>query len=160
MAKVTDITREYAEKAEPQSGRVIYEVGYQQKRHESEIHAAEWLAGTFGGELVLLRENICSYGMKTPDFLWRGAMRELKDISSDKYRTIDRRIQKACAQIRENLVQGKRGGILLDFTRSKLAMAKIVQYALQSVETRATRGITDMIVKKGAEYTVLRIKKE
>ena len=159
MAKVTDVTKEYAEKAKGQDAQISYEDGYRQTKHKNEIHAAEWLMETFGGNITLLRENK-EYGMKTPDFLWCGATWELKDISSDKYRTIDRRIQKACEQIRENLIQGKRGGIMLDFTESKLAMESIKQYVIQSAGTRTTRGTTDMIIKKGAQYAVLRIKRE
>ena len=159
MAKVTDVTQEYANKAKEQDARIIYEEGYRQKSHIDEIHAAEWLVETFGGNITLLRENK-EYGMKTPDFLWCGATWELKDISSDKYRTVDRRIQKACEQIRENLIQGKRGGIVLDFTESKLAMESIKEYVVKSAAMRTTRGTTDMIIKKGAQYAVLRIKRE
>lgn len=159
MAKVTDVTKEYAEKAKMQDAQISYEDGYRQTKHKNEIHAAEWLMETFGGNIILLRENK-EYGMKTPDFFWCGATWELKDISSDKYRTIDRRIQKACEQIRDNLIHGKRGGIMLDFTESRLAMERIVKYAIQSAEMRATRGTTDIIIKKSAEYIVLRIKRE
>ncbi len=159
MAKVTDVTQEYADKAKAHGAEIIYEDGYRRTAHKNEIHAAEWLRETFGGNIALLRENK-EYGMKTPDFLWCGATWELKDISSDKYRTIDRRIQKACEQIRENLIQGKRGGIMLDFTESRLAMETIKKYVIQSAEMRATRGTTDVIIKKGMEYSVLRIKRE
>lgn len=49
---------------------------------------------------------------------------------------------------------------MLDFTESKLAMESIKQYVIQSAGTRTTRGTTDMIIKKGAQYAVLRIKRE
>ena len=67
MAKVTDVTKEYAEKAKGQDAQISYEDGYRQTKHKNEIHAAEWLMETFGGNITLLRENK-EYGMKTPDF--------------------------------------------------------------------------------------------
>ena len=97
--------------------------------------------------------------MKTPDFLWNGATWELKGIVSDKYGTIDKRIKKACEQIQEKLMWGKRGGIMLDFTGSALPLERIRKYVIKSAEVRM-RGMTDVIIKKSAEYVILRIKRE
>lgn len=158
MAKITDVTQEYADKAKPGSGVLIYEAEYRKKTHENEIRAAEWLIETFGGDVTLLREHKI-YGIKTPDFLWRGATWELKGFSSDKYGTIDKTIQKACKQICGNTSWKKSGGIILDFTGNRLPMERIKKYVCKSIEGRAL-GIMDVIIKKGAEYMLLRIKKE
>ena len=53
----------------------------------------------------------------------------------------------------------KRGGIMLDFTGNALPMERIKKYVIKSAETRM-RGMTDVIIRKGAEYVILRIKRE
>ena len=67
MAKITDVTQEYINAANPKSGTIHFEDGFRQKTHESEIHAAEWLIETFGGDVTLIKENTKYYGIKTPD---------------------------------------------------------------------------------------------
>ena len=159
MAKFTDVTQEYIDKAKPGNGSVTCGKGYNLKTHKDEIAVAMWLNTLFGGSVMLLAENTQHYGMKTPDFLWNGATWELKGIASDKFRTIDKRIKKACEQIRENMMWDKRGGIMLDFTGNALPMERIKKYVIKSAETRM-RGMTDVIIRKGAEYVILRIKRE
>ena len=60
MAKVTDVTKEYAEKAKGQGTQIAYEDGYRQTKHKNEIHAAEWLMDAVNG-------NIASYGLELLD---------------------------------------------------------------------------------------------
>ena len=159
MAKIVEVTQEYENTANPKSGCLIYGQGYQRTTHKHEIAIAVWLNTVFGGEVLLLKENAQHYGLKTPDYLWRDATWELKSVSSNKYDTIDKRIRKACEQIRENAVWKKRGGVILDFTGNRLSMEKIRSYVITSSEVRA-HGVIDIIIKKGNEYIVLRTQKE
>lgn len=159
MAIITDVTQEYMDRAKPGSGTIVYETGYRRQAHEDEIRTAKWLIETFGGNVMLLREHR-TYGIRTPDFLWRGATWELKDISSNQYGTIDKRIQKACKQLQEYPLQGQHGGIILDFTGNRLPMEKIKGYVIQSAKARMLHGTNNIIIKKGAEYIALQIKRE
>ncbi len=159
MVKITEVTQEYKDTAKLRSGTLIYEQGYNHATHKGEIDTAVWLNTVFGDDILLLKENVHYYGMKTPDYLWRGAMWELKEISSDKYDTIDKRIRKACGQVRENAIWKKCGGIILDFSGSRLPMEKIRGYVIQSAGIRV-HGAIDVIIKKGNTYIVLRIQKE
>ena len=135
MTQIVDVTKEYSEESKPGSGRVIFEDGYEQKWHKEEIAIAEWLNSIFGGDVILLKENTV-YGMKTPDYLWRGVPWEHKGLSTQNINTIDGRIRKAYAQI-----EGNGGGIVLDFTDSVLTLEQAVESALKSLSKRARGGI-------------------
>lgn len=91
-----DVTQKYLEGARPRMGKVRYENGYRTKNHKAEIEAANQLRLLFGGKIVLLKEKN-TQGAKTPDYLWRGKMWELKTISTAK--AADMAIRSAVKQI-------------------------------------------------------------
>lgn len=91
-----DVTQKYLEGARPRMGKVRYENGYRIKNHKAEIEAANQLRLLFGGKIVLLKEKN-TQGAKTPDYLWRGKMWELKTISTAK--AADMAIRSAVKQI-------------------------------------------------------------
>ena len=102
---VKDVTDRYLESAKPRMGKVRYENGYRSKNHKEEINVANQIKELFGGKIVLLKEKN-SQGAKTPDYLWRGKMWELKTISTAK--AADMAVRNAAKQI-----AAIPGGILL-----------------------------------------------
>nr|DAG17273.1 MAG TPA: minor capsid protein [Caudoviricetes sp.] len=93
---VKDVTDLYLESAKPRMGKVRYENGYRSKNHKEEINVANQIKEIFGGKIVLLKEKN-SQGTKTPDYLWRGKMWELKTISTAK--AADMAVRNAAKQI-------------------------------------------------------------
>lgn len=73
--------------------------GYRAKDHKDEIEVANQIRNQFGGKIVLLKEaNV--QGIKTPDYLWRGKLWELKSISTEK--AADSALRTAIQQIKNN----------------------------------------------------------
>ena len=94
-----DITKKYNESATPRIGKMRYENGYRAKDHKDEIEVANQIRNQFGGKIVLLKEaNV--QGIKTPDYLWRGKLWELKSISTEK--AADSALRTAIQQIKNN----------------------------------------------------------
>ena len=125
---VKDVTKKYLEGARPRMGKVRYENGYRAKNHKAEIKAANQLRVLFGGKIVLLKEKN-TQGAKTPDYLWRGKMWELKTISTAK--AADTAVRSAVKQIRE-----KPGGIILQFADSAN-----IDEVIKIVDARAMRNL-------------------
>lgn len=105
-----DVTDRYLANANPRMGKVRYENGYRTKNHKAEIVVANQIREQFGGKFVLLKEKN-TQGTKTPDYLWRGKMWELKTISTAK--AADNAVRSAVKQIRNNP-----GGVILQCTDS------------------------------------------
>ena len=152
MAQITDVTEQYKQNAAPETGILAFQDGYEMGSHSDEIETARWLHKTFGGNLILLKERQ-KQGVKTADYLWNDRLWERKGISSNKYDTVDKRIRKALGQILD-----RRGGMILDFSASGLKMEKILSYTIKSLKERV-QGQTDIIIKQGSTYRVLRAKK-
>ena len=139
-----DVSRKYSECARPYIGKVRYENGYRTKGHKTEINVANQIHEKFGGKLVLLKEAN-SQGVKTPDYLWRGKLWELKSISTAT--AADNAVRSAIKQIRNNP-----GGIILQCAES-VNIDKVVEIA----DARAMRNLTfDFdIVALNADGTML-----
>ena len=101
-----DVTKEYLDFATPGQGTITYEDGYKVGGHQEEISMADWLYRTLGGDIKLLKEAT-ENDKKRADFLWRGALWELKGPSS--INAADKRLQYAMEQIKDNP-----GGVILD----------------------------------------------
>ena len=123
---VKDVTQKYLEGARPRMGKVRYENGYRAKNHKAEIKTANQLRALFGGKIVLLKEKN-TQGAKTPDYLWRGKMWELKTISTAK--AADMAIRSAVKQI-----AAIPGGIVL-----KCAKSIDINALISVVDDRAVR---------------------
>lgn len=100
-----DVSTKYLETAKPKMGKVRYEKGYKQSGHKREIAVANQLRDLFGGKTLLLKESNAQ-GEKTPDYLWRGKLWELKSISTAK--AADMAVRSAAKQIAK-----KPGGVVL-----------------------------------------------
>lgn len=101
-----DVTQKYLDSAVPGQGSITYETGYRTKKHPNEIRIANWLHRTFGGNIQLLKEAE-NDSVKRSDFLWNGALWELKGAHS--INAADKRLQYAIKQIKDNP-----GGVILD----------------------------------------------
>lgn len=110
-----DVTKEYLDSAVPGQGSITYEGGYKVSGHRAEIEMAGWLHRTFGGDIKLLREAE-ENDQKRADYLWRGALWELKGLSS--INAADKRLQYAMEQIKDNP-----GGIIVDMQEDLNMMA-------------------------------------
>lgn len=98
-----DVTEEWLRESTPNSykvedqlyyehGGVKYEVDgrkvvldYSKKERE----VAEWLENTFGGEIKMIPRVNYPEGIKTPDYIFRGIIFDLKEINGSSVRTID-----------------------------------------------------------------------
>ena len=89
-----------------------------------------------------------------PDYLWSDKHWERKGIHSVKDNTIDLRIRKGYSQI-----EGRRGGLVLDFSSNKLDMASIERSVKESLIRRA-KGTADIFLIKNGEYKILRATKK
>ena len=79
---VFNVTKEYEKNAAPKTGSIIFSDGYSSKHHAEEIHIAEWLHETYGGDITLVAEST-DCGEKRPDYIWHEKMWELI-LESDK----------------------------------------------------------------------------
>ncbi|SDZ88185.1 hypothetical protein SAMN02745687_00924 [Lachnospiraceae bacterium NK3A20] len=146
----TDVTKEYSRKAGP--GRVVFDTWYQISAHSSEIHTAQWIADTFGGDIKCLKESN-EIGIKMPDYEWNGMLWDLKTLSSEK--AADSAIRHGLKQI-----QKKPGGFILDCNK-ELNQDEIRKVMENRIKRSAEKGTKiDVIIKnvKG-EYRVFRYKK-
>ena len=112
---------------------------------------ANWMLGTFGGEITLLADNNPE-GEANPDFLRNGKLWDLKTPRSSKENTISQRIRHGLWQIEK-----KPGGVIIDFSKSKLEYAEAVRIVDEYANKRADKP-TVFVVKKDDKYCVLRTK--
>lgn len=175
-----DVTKEYLSNSSPGEGRFIRQSGSQmfkfKKRKRDEISTetehAFWLINTFGGDVMLLRENkskkdiyVYPPGAKTPDLMWRfngkNAYWDIKEPTKpnsgeDIFRHGMKQITVPYGQ-----AGGHPGGLIIDLQKvngekSIEGTAKMVanQFRQSNLES------LDVIIKKSdSEFKVLRFRK-
>lgn len=146
-----NVMEEYLRLAAPGQGTVIYEDGYQIKGHSDEVKIADWLHRTFGGDIVLLKESK-EPGDKTPDFMWKNHLWELKGVTSKN--SIDRAVREAAKQI-----QAQPGGIILDCSASDLSLEEIVDTINDRIKRIALDSVNVMIISDETLRKILWYKK-
>lgn len=109
--ELIDITETFINNSTPGKGYITYEKGFDFKKHKKEKETAIWLLDTFGGEIVVLKENY-GYKLKNPDYKWNSKFWELKNVSSSI--SLENSLRKAIKQIIE-----KPGGIIIDISKYK-----------------------------------------
>lgn len=152
-----DVTKEYIVNATPRIGSVTKEENYISKNHDEEIAMADWIHDTLGGDLVLLRERSVpevQKGYGNPDYQWNGKLWDLKTISSNNPNTFDQHLRHANNQIAQN-----RGGVFVDVTNGKLDLDEAVEIVRNKAYDRMG-ATTDILVRKGDRYKVIRIRRE
>lgn len=148
MKKQIDITQIYLTKSCPGYGKITFESGYNITLHQEEIKTAQWIHDNLGGDIILLNEKSGSFGVKRPDFEWKGKLWELKSVKSEK--SIDTALRKAIGQIFDNP-----GGVILDFQNTLEKKSQIEAVIKSRIETSCRFRIHIIIIYKEKLYKVL-----
>ena len=102
---------------------------------------------------MLLNESSI-IGQKTPDYLWRGKLWDLKTASTEK--AANTAIKRGLAQIKPNP-----GGVILDYGDYEVATEELMRVVDKRMQWLSDGAEVDiMIVKKKEVVMVLRYKKE
>lgn len=146
-----NVTAIYHGTATPTVGKIVQEGGYLPELHVAEIRMAERIHSMFGGDITLLNE-VNEQSIKTPDYLWRGKLWDLKTASTEK--SADSAIRKGLKQIKNNP-----GGIILDYSGKNISIDELEKV----IDNRMKRGITGdtdiMVVLDDKNIKVYRYKK-
>ena len=122
------------------------------KLGEAEKETARWLLDNIGGSIQYVPTSGIT---KTPDYKWGRTDLELKTLRTNSINAVTRRINQGSKQIGEN------GGLLLDFTGSKLIKTdrKLLYEMIQHDMLRYE--VDFVIVRKGdkVEKYFARVKK-
>ena len=148
-ATVTDVTAEYFQNAAPGQGSITYDDGYKPGKHKNEIAMAEWLHGTFGGDIHVFDER--EFSSVSPDYQWKGKLWELKNTSTAN--ATDNAVKKALKQIQDNP-----GGIILDYSEHEVSDA-ILSVIKRRIERSRLDTVDVMLVQNGELVKILRHKK-
>lgn len=151
--KEQDVTSEYLRAAKPNEGAITYDEGYDVKLHQDEIDMAEWLHNTFGGDIQLLKE-VNEDKHKTPDYLWRGKMWDLKKLSSEK--AANSALRHGLQQIRDNP-----GGIFLDFQNWSFSLnllLEVIDKRVKWYRPNEDEKIDILIISDGKLFCAIRYK--
>ncbi len=147
--KPKDVTNEYRMTAKPGKGKKSYEEGYSEKGTEEEP-IADWLIQTFGGNVMFLN-RLKRWPQKSPDFLWRG---KLWDLKTPKERT-ENAVRK-CLQSGKEQIAPEPGGVIMDLDKCGMGLTEAEQYITREAERNKKFGFDVIILHSGKEYKALR----
>ena len=145
---IKNVTEEYRKNATPGQGKYIIEDGFRDVAGEEKC--AQWLHGTYGGDIVLLAENNPA-GEPNPDYLWRGRLWDLKSPKSSQYSTIEKRIKKGVKQIAKNP-----GGVVVDISKSSVNIDYIEDLIFREIK-HSKNGTIDFLIVDNGKIRILRI---
>ena len=149
LKQYIDVTKEYINKTTKGIGNILYDEGYNIASHTDEIKVAILIHNIFGGNIRLINENNCSFGIKTSDYEWNGKLWELKILKSPN--SIDSALRKGIEQIYINP-----GGVILYF-ENKIDSIKEVETKIKSrIETSCRFKIDILIMSMGKLEKVVR----
>ena len=134
----TDVTADYQQAATPGDGAITYEEGYDVDSHQQESTVAKWLHDHFGGDIRLLQE-INQDGVKTPDFLWKGKLWELKTPTTEK--AANHAIRQGLKQIEKDP-----GGIILDYRGRSIDLERLEEVVRKRLQWRPDRPSLDIMI--------------
>ena len=137
--RLVDITGRFVSSAKPGTGKITYDQGYRESRHREEIHVAEWLHDTFGGDIQVLNEKT-RFKTKSPDYIWNGKMWDLKTLQTVK--AIDSALRHGVKQIKNNP-----GGILLNFSDFDIDLSDIAPLILNRLRRSASSDMDVIILQ-------------
>lgn len=147
-----DVTKEYLDSATPGQGTITRENGYKVGGHQNEIKTAQWLHDTFGGDIVLLKENN-GRGVLSPDYIWNGKLWDLKNPSSIS--AADKRFEHGIKQILSNP-----GGVIIDMgSGDGLDTEKLEQQLTSRFNRSDIKNLDLILMVEGELKKVLRYKK-
>ena len=145
---LVDITGRFVSSAKPGTGKITYDQGYRESRHREEIHVAEWLHNTFGGDIRVLNEKLV-YNKKIPDYIWNKQMWDLKTISSEK--AADSAIRHGAKQIADNP-----GGIILYSPVNKLELGKLLDIIRDRLGRSGRFGMKIIVLHEEGSFEVFK----
>ncbi len=147
--KPKDVTNEYRMTAKPGKGKKTYEEGYSESGKDEEP-IADWLINTFGGNVHFLN-RLSRWPEKSPDFMWRGKLWDLKTPDESSENAI-----KKCLQSGKRQIKPEPGGIIMDLDRCKAKLKDVENYIVQEAERNAKFDFDVIILHSGKNYKVLR----
>lgn len=143
-----NVLPEYLRNATPGVGTITVDEGYDPVRHADEIKTAQWLHDYLGGDIVLLNETNQNK-QKTPDYLWRGSLWDLKTITSEK--AANSAVRHGLAQIIENP-----GGVILNFENREFSASELWKVIDKRLAWYETGGKIDILVLSHDELVSVR----
>lgn len=145
--KGEDVTAEYFGTATPGQGEFIQDDNVQ----EEEVRVAHFLHDTFGGDIhVLEPENLNN--VKTPDYLWRGKLWDLKTTHTDK--AARSATQSGLKQIKPNP-----GGIIINMLGENRDLDKTIKFLEDRVRQTHIKKFDVLIMRDGKIVKALRYTK-
>lgn len=145
ILKPVSVKYQYFNDATPGRGNIDYQNGYSLEEHTDEVSMARFLQKTFGGDVKCLTENNVT---KMPDFLWNGA---LWDLKTPKSTNVNKVVKKGMSQIKENP-----GGIIIDFRNKNVDIDDIRKQLNLRMGWYYDRSVDIMIVQKSRVVDILR----
>ncbi len=146
-----DVTEEYLRTATPGQGKITYDEGYRKGKYAREVNTAEWLHDRFGGDIRLLRES-SEFGIKTPDYEWRGKLWDLKNTTTAK--AADAAVRHALKQIKDNP-----GGVILDYGDADIVLEELEEVLLSRIRRSGLPLVDIIILMKNELKKIIRYKK-
>lgn len=133
-----NVMPEYLRTATPGRGSITYDGDYDRERHAAEIKTAQWLHDHLGGDIVLLNESHERW-TATADYLWRGRLWDLKNLSSEK--AANSAVRHGLKQIQENP-----GGIVLNLNPEKFSLSELQEVIDKRMQWNHINDPVDILV--------------
>ena len=148
---VREITSQYTDRAKKEAGYVAIDPGVDVGKRQRERDVASMLANTFGGEVRVLAEST-QEGVKTPDYLWRGKLWDLK--TPEHLKGVDYLVKAGIKQISRNT-----GGLIIDTRKFTADYEDIIEAVFHRVWRSAKEGLDVVLLEKGKDAKVYRYRK-
>lgn len=144
----TDVTAEYYGTAQPGTGRIEMEEGFNANDRKDELNMAKFLHETFGGDILLYKEK---NNQLNPDYLWRG---KLWDLKTPEKGVSDSGIRHGLKQIKDNP-----GGLIIDFRKIEFNIKQVFSKLDDRVNRSSVKKVDVMLIDKNKKIKVYRYKK-
>ena len=144
----TDVTAEYYGTAQPVTGRIEMEEGFNANDRKDELNMAKFLHETFGGDILLYKEK---NNQLNPDYLWRG---KLWDLKTPEKGVSDSGIRHGLKQIKDNP-----GGLIIDFRKIEFNIKQVFSKLDDRVNRSSVKKVDVMLIDKNKKIKVYRYKK-
>ena len=145
----TDVTAEYYGTAQPGTGKITMEDGFNVNKRKDELNMAEFLHETFGGDIHLYVEKD---NQLNPDYLWRD---KLWDLKTPEKVISDSVIRHGLKQIKDNP-----GGLIFDFSKIGLNIEKVMDKLNARILRSSNSNIDIILIDEKKKIKVFRYKKQ
>ena len=145
----TDVTAEYYGTAQPGTGKITMEDGFNVNKRKDELNMAEFLHETFGGDIHLYVEID---NQLNPDYLWRDKMWDLKTPEKVISESV---IRHGLKQIKDNP-----GDLIFDFSKIGLNKEKVMNKLNARILRSSNSNIDIILIDEKKKIKVFRYKKQ